>query len=238
MGVSSFLKNLFGTAKETANTLTHKAEESLEHAKHNIKPFLEKLEDYTEDAIDKTKTTATPYFKKVESLVEETYIKAKQSEEPFIEKTKICAIEGFETIQENTAPIIINIENLASQTKDKMNEYADKAEGLMNKNKNNYDTKAKAHLTIINTATDIEISKLESEDLIIDINKDIDDSLATNTVDSAQKISEFAVHSTSTIITDAEEIQNEKVKMNVSAKVKKISKKALGPPDDVEKKEH
>jgi hypothetical protein len=28
------------------------------------------------------------------------------------------------------------------------------------------------------------------------------------------------------------------VKMNVSAKVKKISKKALGPPDDVEKKEH
>lgn len=238
MGVSSFLKNLFGTAKETATTLTNQADKSLEQAKDNIKPFLEKLEDYTEDIIDKTKTTAKPYFKQAESLVEETFVKAKQSTEPYIEKTKIYATENFEAIKENTAPIIVNIENLAVQTKEKMNEYADKAEELLDKIKNNYNDKAEANLIIKSVATDIEISKLESIDLATDRVNNGSDNLITDTTDSTKKVTEFTVISKTIITATVEKSNSDGINVNSAVEIKKISKKTINLSDDIENKDH
>jgi ElaB/YqjD/DUF883 family membrane-anchored ribosome-binding protein len=204
MGVLSFFKNLFGTAKESATHLTSIAEESFEQTKSNIKPYVEKLEDYTENAIDKTKKSTKPFLEKAESLVEETIVKAKNSAEPYIEKTKIYATESFETIKENATPIIENIEAVANQTKAKINEYSDKAEEMLDNIKNNFDDKPEMISIIPTIETEIEIVKLADTDIVTDQVAKAGDNFVNDVSESNQKSTEFSENSSNSILADEE----------------------------------
>lgn len=76
MGVSSFFKNLFGSAKEAANELADKAE----------------------IAAEQVKETATPYLEKAEKFVEEKFEQAKEASEPLIEKAETFSAEAKEVV--------------------------------------------------------------------------------------------------------------------------------------------
>lgn len=71
MGLSSFFKNLFDSAKETANEIANKAEIATEEAKIASTPYLEKAEKVTEETIEKVKEAAAPIIEKAEEYVEQ-----------------------------------------------------------------------------------------------------------------------------------------------------------------------
>lgn len=60
MGLSSFFKNLFGSAKESTSELINKAETVIEKAS----PISEKVETFTEETFDKAKETVSEYSEK------------------------------------------------------------------------------------------------------------------------------------------------------------------------------
>jgi polyhydroxyalkanoate synthesis regulator phasin len=86
MGVSSFFKNLFGTAKKTANEIVEQAETVVEETKIAAKPYVDKAEDFIEETVTKAKETATPYIEKTETFIEETIEKVKVATKPLLEK--------------------------------------------------------------------------------------------------------------------------------------------------------
>ena len=53
MGLGSFFKNLFGSAKETASEVADKAEIVLDQAKEKATEYAAKAEDYVEKAVEK-----------------------------------------------------------------------------------------------------------------------------------------------------------------------------------------
>lgn len=71
MGLTSFLKNLFGSATETTNELTAKAEAALEQAKEIATPYMEKAQAFAEEKIGDLKEAAEPYIEKAEIHAEQ-----------------------------------------------------------------------------------------------------------------------------------------------------------------------
>lgn len=53
IGIISFLKRLFGSAKEASNELADKAELALKKVKKNATPYIEKAESFVEQSIEK-----------------------------------------------------------------------------------------------------------------------------------------------------------------------------------------
>ncbi|MCL6461965.1 MAG: hypothetical protein I4O51_08860 [Flavobacterium micromati] len=226
MGVSSFLKNLFGSAKGTATTLTNKADDSFIQTKEKLRPYLEKVEDYTVDVIEKARETVAPYLDKAELLAQETFVNAKESAGPYIEKTKSFATESFETIKENAAPIVENIESLATQTKEKVNEYADKAEEILENIKSNFDDKAETNTTIANAAADIEVIKIENIEQVLDKTEIVADSFDNAALETSQKLADFPENNENSIVENVQEIKyNNEVEMNNSDSTENLSKK-------------
>ncbi len=105
MAVSSFFKNLFGSAKETANELIDHAETVIEETKVNAKPYLEKAEAFVEETVDKIRETATPHAEKAESFVEDAVSKVKEAATPYIEKAESL----FDEAKTKSSEIIDNL---------------------------------------------------------------------------------------------------------------------------------
>ena len=55
MGLSSFFKNLFGSAKDSTTDLANQAEVKFEQAKEAAAPYIEKAETFAEETIAKSK---------------------------------------------------------------------------------------------------------------------------------------------------------------------------------------
>ena len=105
MGLSSFFKNLFDSAKETANEIATKAEIAAEEAKIASTPYLEKAESIAGETIEKVKETTAPIIEKAEKVTEETIEKVKEAVTPITEK----------------------VEEYVEQAKEALDEYSDKA---------------------------------------------------------------------------------------------------------------
>ncbi|OIV41865.1 hypothetical protein [Flavobacterium johnsoniae] len=71
MGLTSFFKNFFGSAKETADDFAGKAENTLEEVKEAVEPFIDKAEIFAEEAIEKIKEAADSIGDAIESLTSE-----------------------------------------------------------------------------------------------------------------------------------------------------------------------
>ena len=85
MGVSSFFKNLFGSAKDSAATIAEKIDINLSQSKEAATPYMEKAEELAEETISK-----------VETALEE----AKLAAAPILEKAENYADQVQETITE------------------------------------------------------------------------------------------------------------------------------------------
>ena len=79
MGLSSFFKDLFGSAKKTADQIATNAEIAVEEAKKAATPYIDKAEELAETTFEKVKETASPIIEKAEIVVEETIEKAKDT---------------------------------------------------------------------------------------------------------------------------------------------------------------
>ncbi|WP_414000096.1 YtxH domain-containing protein [Flavobacterium sp. W1B] len=114
MGLSSFLKNLFGSAKETTNELSAKAETALEQAKETAAPYMEKAQAFAEEKINDLKEAAEPFIEKAEAhaehakdLVNEYTEKASNLIENVVEKNNTTEpIEKTEELASNTMKIV------------------------------------------------------------------------------------------------------------------------------------
>jgi hypothetical protein len=103
MGLASFFKNLFGSAKTSAEEMADKAEhivdETIAKAKENAAPLIEKMEEYAEEAKEKAEETIS---------------------------------ELIETVKEKSAPIIAKAEELAEEAKEKISETIETAKEKIN----------------------------------------------------------------------------------------------------------
>lgn len=71
MGLTSFFKNLFGSAKETADDFADKAEHTIEEVKEAAAPFIEKAETFAEETIAKIREASDSIGDTIESLTAE-----------------------------------------------------------------------------------------------------------------------------------------------------------------------
>jgi hypothetical protein len=110
MGLGSFFKNLFGSAKTTTATMADKAEHVVEDtmakAKEAAAPILEKVEEYAEVAKEK----ASEFSEKAEEVISDT----------------------IETVKEKSAPIIAKAEELAEEAKEKISDTFEAAKEKVN----------------------------------------------------------------------------------------------------------
>ena len=95
MGLSSFFKNLFGTAKDSATDLAHQAETTFEQAKEAAAPYIDKAETFAEETFAKAKEaseplieTATDYAHQAKDIVSEYVEKASDSISDVIDSVK------------------------------------------------------------------------------------------------------------------------------------------------------
>jgi ElaB/YqjD/DUF883 family membrane-anchored ribosome-binding protein len=110
MGLGSFFKNLFGSAKTTAEDTANKAEHIVE------------------DAVAKAKETAAPFIEKVDQYAEV----AKEKAGEFSEKAEEMLSDVIETVKEKSAPIIAKTEELAEDAKVKVSDTIDAAKEKIN----------------------------------------------------------------------------------------------------------
>ena len=110
MGLASFFKNLFGSAKTSAEEMAHKAEhivdETIAKAKENTAPLIEKADHYSEVA--------------------------KEKAGEFSEKAEEALTEVIETVKEKSAPIIAKAEEFADEAKEKLSETLETAKEKIN----------------------------------------------------------------------------------------------------------
>jgi ElaB/YqjD/DUF883 family membrane-anchored ribosome-binding protein len=110
MGLASFFKNLFGSAKTSAEEMADKAEhiveETIAKAKENAAPLIEKIEEYAEEA--------------------------KEKAEQLSEKAEETISELIETVKEKSAPIIAKAEELAEESKERISETIETAKEKIN----------------------------------------------------------------------------------------------------------
>lgn len=122
MGLSSFFKNFFGTAKETANEIVDQAESAIEETKIGAQPYVEKAEAFLEDTVNKVKETATPYVENAETFIEETVTKAKETTTPHIEKAEAFVEDKVAKANEAAKPFIEKAESIMEEAKAKSTE--------------------------------------------------------------------------------------------------------------------
>lgn len=100
MGLGSFFKNLFGSAKTSAEEMADKAEhlvdETIARTKENAVPLIEKAEEYAEVA--------------------------KEKAGQFSEKAEEKLSEVIEVVKEKSAPIIAKAEEFSEEAKEKLSE--------------------------------------------------------------------------------------------------------------------
>jgi ElaB/YqjD/DUF883 family membrane-anchored ribosome-binding protein len=110
MGLGSFFKNLFGSAKTSAEEMADKAEhivdETIAKAKENAAPLIEKADLYAEVA--------------------------KEKAGEFSEKAEEVLTEVIETVKEKSAPIIAKAEEFAEEAKEKLSETIETAKEKIN----------------------------------------------------------------------------------------------------------
>jgi hypothetical protein len=104
MGLSSFLKNLFGSAKETASELADKAELAVEQAKETAMPYLEKAEAFAEETFEQAKEASEPLIEKAESFSAE----AKEVVSDYADKASDALGDVIKNVKESTSHEKIN----------------------------------------------------------------------------------------------------------------------------------
>ncbi len=128
MGVTSFFKRLFGSAKETANELSNKAELTLEHAKENAAPYIEKADAFVEDSIEKAKEAAAPIIEKANYYAHQT----KETVSEYAEEAGDMLGNIANTAKESTAEAAEKTETFLKETKQSLTDIP-KNEGAINR---------------------------------------------------------------------------------------------------------
>ncbi|MEP6804050.1 MAG: YtxH domain-containing protein [Flavobacterium sp.] len=98
MGVSSFFKNLFGSAKDSTTNLATEAEIKFEQAKEAAAPYIDKAEVFAEETIEKVKEASEPIL---ENAVEYAH-KAKDIVSEYIEKASDSLSDVIDSVKEKT----------------------------------------------------------------------------------------------------------------------------------------
>ncbi|WP_241686540.1 YtxH domain-containing protein [Flavobacterium sp. YO12] len=95
MGLNSFFKNLFGTAKETVVDLADQAESTFEQAKEAAAPYIDKAETFADETISKVKEASEPiianaadYAHQAKDIVSEYADKASDALDNVVESVK------------------------------------------------------------------------------------------------------------------------------------------------------
>lgn len=114
MGVTSFLKRLFGSAKEATNELADKAELALKQVKENATPYIEKAESFVEESIEKTKETATPLIEKANDYAHQT----KEVIGKYANETGDMLGNIAKTVKESAAEALKETEAVIKETKE------------------------------------------------------------------------------------------------------------------------
>lgn len=112
MGVTSFFKNLFGSAKETTSELADKAELTLEHAKENAAPYIEKADAFVEDSIEKAKEAATPIIEKANDYANQT----KEAVSEYAEEAGDMLGNIVNTVKESTTEAVKKAETFIKES--------------------------------------------------------------------------------------------------------------------------
>jgi ElaB/YqjD/DUF883 family membrane-anchored ribosome-binding protein len=128
MGVNSFLKNLFGSAKETTNKLADKAEQTLEHTKENTSPYIEKADAFANESIEKTKEAATPILEKVNDYTHQT----KEVVGEYSDEATKALLNIVKTVKESTAEALKNTEAVIEETKESRIDMTENKQALNN----------------------------------------------------------------------------------------------------------
>jgi ElaB/YqjD/DUF883 family membrane-anchored ribosome-binding protein len=112
MGLASFLKNLFGTAKETANDFATKAESKLEQVKEAATPHIEKAEIAAEETFEKVKEASIPILDKAEIYAND----AKETFNLYSDKAEIILGNVIETVKQKATELNKNTKKSAPIT--------------------------------------------------------------------------------------------------------------------------
>jgi hypothetical protein len=99
MGLSSFFKNLFGSANKTASKLADKAEIAVEQVKETAMPYLEKTEKFTQETFEQVKEASEPLIEKAESFSAE----AKEVVSDYAEKTNDAIADVIKKVKERAS---------------------------------------------------------------------------------------------------------------------------------------
>lgn len=96
MGISSFLKNLFGSAKDSAATIADKVDVNFAQAKDAETPYITKAEEFAEETISKATEATKELVTKAEIALED----AKLAAGPLVEMAENYAGQAKEVISE------------------------------------------------------------------------------------------------------------------------------------------
>jgi methyl-accepting chemotaxis protein len=96
MGLTSFLKNLLGTSKDSTSDLSNQ----------------------TEDTNTETEETATSYIEKAETFVKETFIKFEEASEPIFEDATEYANQAKDIITEYVEKATDSINDIIDSVKE------------------------------------------------------------------------------------------------------------------------
>ena len=123
MGLSSFFKNLFGSAKETSSDVAVKVEDAFEQAKEEAAPLIHKAETFAEETFAKAKEASEPlldsaaeYAAQAKDMVSEYVEKASDSISEVIESVKQKAEEFGDNSKTNTPQPVIDLSEGTSAT--------------------------------------------------------------------------------------------------------------------------
>ncbi|MFB9078763.1 YtxH domain-containing protein [Flavobacterium procerum] len=101
MGLTSFFKNIFGTAKDSASDLAVQAENTIEKAIETATPYIEKAEAFAEEAIENAKDVAEPILESAADFAQQ----ARETFSEYAEKAVDSITEAVDIIKEKTAEL-------------------------------------------------------------------------------------------------------------------------------------
>jgi vacuolar-type H+-ATPase subunit H len=130
MGLSSFFKNLFGSAKESATDLAHQAETAFEQAKETASPYIDKAEAFAEDAIAKAKEASEPIIDSATEYASQ----AKDIVSEYVEKASDSFSAVIDSVKEKTSEFTGETKTTATKTMIDLSEEAQTTtEGIVDK---------------------------------------------------------------------------------------------------------